>query len=497
MVKDNNSEALLRLGDIYNYGLCVKKNISQSIYYYELSAKLNNSEACNKLIHIYYENNGIERNHLKVTQYLEKAIKLNNSESLYFKATLCEKGDGVPQDYTEAIKYYKLAAINHNTDACIRLSEIYSNGIIVDVDLDQAIKYLKSIINLNRYKYYEDLIGKNGNLYVAYNNLGLIYYTEFHDNKKAFELIKKSAYNEYPFAQSNYGLMLYLYSKDIENAKYYFKKSSKKNFAVADYNLAYIYEKEGDIKKANEHYMKASNEANDPIIYRNPNLNDERYELSKKFIICLTNLKLLEYYLPEHDKNLLKQLFTDAISILKIDGHDFSIKIEASIQNEKIKNNKLFSCLRTFIFGFLEFDFSGNQSQKIQINNDVKELNENSRPITNSVIDITEKTKFTKDKIKTENDLHFCNLNEDESKGNDMFDNPSDLFDFVFQKDEYWASFIQQIREIIEEMYRVLYTPPYFILFGRIKIPKSLKKKSQNVNAIDINQAFYEGFEFI
>ena len=74
---------------------------------------------------------------------------------------------------------------------------------------------------------------------------------------------------------------------------------------------------------------------------------------------------------------------------------------------------------------------------------------------------------------------------------------PSDLFDFVFQKDEYWASFIQQIREIIEEMYRVLYTPPYFILFGRIKIPKSLKKKSQNVNAIDINQAFYEGFEFI
>ena len=82
----------------------------------------------------------------------------------------------------------------------------------------------------------------------------------------------------------------------------------------------------------------------------------------------------------------------------------------------KIKNNKLFSYLRTFIFGFLEFDFSGNQSQKIQINKIVKELNEISRPITNSVIDITEKTKFTKDKIKTENDLHFCNLNEDESK---------------------------------------------------------------------------------
>lgn len=78
-----------------------------------------------------------------------------------------------------------------------------------------------------------------------------------------------------------------------------------------------------------------------------------------------------------------------------------------------------------------------------------------------------------------------------------MFNHPSDLFDFVIENVQFKKLFVQQIQEIIDEMNKILYEPPYLILFGRIKRAKSQVKKTEIKHQIlskDITQNFYEGF---
>lgn len=55
--------------------------------------------------------------------------------------------------------------------------------------------------------------------------------------------------------------------------------------------------------------------------------------------------------------------------------------------------------------------------------------------------------------------------------------------------------FINEIREIIQTIQDMIYTPPYSILFGRINIKKSMKKEKNKTTLKDCNKLFYQGFE--
>ena len=53
---------------------------------------------------------------------------------------------------------------------------------------------------------------------------------------------------------------------------------------------------------------------------------------------------------------------------------------------------------------------------------------------------------------------------------------------------------INEIKEVIEIMEEILYTPPYLILFGRIIINNSKQKEEMKNNRKNINKFFYNGF---
>ena len=62
---------------------------------------------------------------------------------------------------------------------------------------------------------------------------------------------------------------------------------------------------------------------------------------------------------------------------------------------------------------------------------------------------------------------------------------------FEFAISNYKEFFITSIKQILQEMDKKLYTPPYRILFGRINI---IKPKKQENEIKGINECFYDGF---
>ena len=77
------------------------------------------------------------------------------------------------------------------------------------------------------------------------------------------------------------------------------------------------------------------------------------------------------------------------------------------------------------------------------------------------------------------------------------FKEPDELIDFVIEKEKIKQVFINEIKEIINIMKKLIYAPPYKILFGRIYIEKlkETKKNETNDQHENINDDFYDGFE--
>ena len=76
------------------------------------------------------------------------------------------------------------------------------------------------------------------------------------------------------------------------------------------------------------------------------------------------------------------------------------------------------------------------------------------------------------------------------------FKDPSELFNFVFSNSnsnsELKLILINEIKSIIEIMNKILFTPPYPILFGHISIVRPKEKVESKQSPID--ESFYDGF---
>lgn len=118
--------------------------------------------------------------------------------------------------------------------------------------------------------------------------------------EKAKFYIQTSGNNEYPYGQNCYGLYYQYYFNDDENAEYMYSKASKNNFKLAEFNLGHFYELNRDNEKSFEHYNLFLNSKDEPMKFRNRIIDDEQLEISKVFIKCYTNLKVIQYNLNEN-----------------------------------------------------------------------------------------------------------------------------------------------------------------------------------------------------
>ncbi|KAK8841347.1 hypothetical protein M9Y10_026961 [Tritrichomonas musculus] len=490
-------KSIYKLGEIYENGYGVKKNYTKAREYYELAAKKNFHRACLKLGDFYKNGLGVQINMKKSIDYYFISFEQRDKNAAFNLGNFYENGIGVKQDYRRAIYFYNKAAHFKNFNAFLKLANIYLNGKGVEIDVDKAIHYLLRLLENDRFIHFSRKYRIEGSFYVGNNDLGLIYITEKQNIEAAHKYIKEAAYSEYSFGRNNFGLFnqMFLNKKDI--AKEWFERSSKDRFAIASYNLGYLYEKESNIEESIKYYIKASEDEDVPLMFHNRQINDERLEISKIFILCLNNLKLTHYYLSQENDANAKIYFIKSISKLIINYNHFYCILK-TFPNEDDKY--MYSFLHDVIFKYNDFNFPNhnddNDNNKKE-NKKEKKKNVNEH-LNQKIIDkmtqekIFEKNKFAINSFEEEEDIEIKIEVKDEFKKM-YFVDASTFFDLVCSNLNFKKDFIQEILSIIGEMDQILYSNPYHILFGRIDNRKPKKILHKFIKK-DINRLFYKGF---
>ena len=524
--KQNNPTALLNLGALYELGQGVKQNYSKAKEYYELSAQHNESSAFLYLGTLYENGNGVKQDYLKAKEYYELAALQNNSNAIAYLGSLYEKGLGVDQKVLIAKDFYEISAKQNNAIALFNLGILFSNDEYFDINLKKAEDYFLRCFNTqcNEVVTYSHKEGAffvsslyNIYRYRSLNDLGLLYLTLSRDNEKAFEYLKEPAFAEYPFAQNNLGLYYQLFLNDMRNAEHMFERSSENFFALAEFNLACMKEKENQMQEAIEYLIKASEHEDQPLLYKNFHHYDKRLEISKKFILCFTNLKLSLHFLKESNFDESRKYFVKSFAKL----NDKTYRFEFHLNKEMAKN--MFSYLKKYIIHYPPFNFKNQPYENIKKyisdlhldNDDPKEENKHNQTLMNTdfQFDDIEMQQILKYNLMNElgliyesNDFNEGESNEpwndyrDDYEQNEViFDDPGKLFDYIVKKDELQNSFVGEVNEILIIMEKILFTPPYPILFGRISIKKPKQKRIVSYYPFikDINELFYEGLGII
>ncbi|KAK8865333.1 hypothetical protein M9Y10_010874 [Tritrichomonas musculus] len=517
--KQNNSDAYLCLGEMYEKGYDVKIDYLKAKHYYTIASNLDNDEAFTYLGKLYEKGHGVEQSYekakeyheiaaggncgfsiyklgrfyekglavkqdyLKAKEYYELAARPNNSIPLFRLGKLYEKGRGVKQDYLKARDYYELSAKSNNTYAHFYLGCFYSNEEIIDIDLTKSIYYLIKCSEIHNEKVVfetEDCHSFerrfNKYCYRSSNDLGLIYLTFFKDIDKATKYIKEAAFAEYPFAQNNFGLLNELYFNKIYDAQHMYERSSEHHFALAEYNLGHMFEKDNKIEESINFYKKASEDEDVKLIFQNHKHYDKKLEISKTFIICFTNLKLTEYYLSLENYEESRKYFIKAFNkLLSNETYQFLFKFDSN------ENDNLFSYLKSFLLGFPLFNIANQPYLNLNYSTNINRK------------ESTIKNKLAKNKCEI---IESCLINENNKREEKEFENPGKLFDFAISNKKIKDIFITEIKEIIQSMKTMLYTPPYNILFGRMSLKRQLPKKKKKIYSFqkEINELFYEGF---
>ncbi|KAK8842043.1 hypothetical protein M9Y10_026261 [Tritrichomonas musculus] len=540
--RENNSLALLNLAYIYLGGLGVPKDIPRTMHYYELAAKQGNATALLNLGTMYSQGNGVEQNYEKAIEYYKKSAKLQNSFAYLCLGDLYENGKGVPQDYLKAKKYYEISSRMNNSYALLSLGQLYEKGLGVKQNYFTALQYytLSSKLNNSEAFFYlatlystvipsEPDIPKTIQLlnkcietysekwidsdsvhhipekfvYRSKNDLGLIYLTFYNDIDKATNFLKEAAFQEFPFAQNNFGLLNQFYLNNVDNAKYMYQKASKNGFYLAEYNLGYLMEKDDKMIDALDHYIKASDNEDQPLIFHNFEHVDLRLETSKTFIICMTNLKICYFYLSQPDKaEAARKYFIRSFSKIISDKDKFMFHF--NIINNNDKQNP-FSYLKSFILNSPKFNLINQPDLNPEIKKIISECGDDLHLHFNCSDEecrfaIEDPGELFDSVLSHEIENHLnCECLDDCCEEQTLNDCRYETTNLIRdQNKDIKDIFLDEILDIIQVMESILYSDRYSILFGRISLFVGKNKRKENIypRGENINDLFYEGFGF-
>jgi len=206
-----------KLGRMYMHGLGTEKDNAKAFDYFKRSAEMNNKNAqfeYGKAL-LYGENT--DQDIPQGLDMIQKAVALGNTNAKRFLAIEYISGEHIEQEVDRGIDMLTELADNGDTLSAYKLGKIYLSGKIVYKDLDKAEKYLRQASNDNN-EYAMYALGKlylsddkkdiskatallekvcnNDTLkpYAAYTYAKLLLEdNEFHDAKRAIQLLKDSA----------------------------------------------------------------------------------------------------------------------------------------------------------------------------------------------------------------------------------------------------------------------------------------------------------------
>src|SRR6266496_1497225 len=136
-----DATAQVQLGDAYDTGAGVKRDVAEAIKWYRRAAEQGNAEGQYSLGGKYDSGDGVPQDFAEALKWYRKAAEQGHSIAQYNVGVLYYRALGTHQDLEEAAKWWHKAAVQGNTDAQLSLGALYYAGAGVLKDETEALAW--------------------------------------------------------------------------------------------------------------------------------------------------------------------------------------------------------------------------------------------------------------------------------------------------------------------------------------------------------------------
>lgn len=211
-------DAQYGLGEIYENGECVQKNMTKATKWYKKAAKQGSALACNRLGAYYLD---VKKDNEEGIKWLKMAAERNYPIAQYNLGRIFLGR----KKYTQAFAYFKAAANNGFVPAQNSLAVMYNNGEGVETNYEQAVFWLEQAVA-------QGDVAAMFNLGIAYaHGRGVV-----QNDEKAAELYQLAADKGDADAQCNLAAA-YKNGRGVprnsEKARYWYQQAAKQNHPIA------------------------------------------------------------------------------------------------------------------------------------------------------------------------------------------------------------------------------------------------------------------------
>jgi TPR repeat protein len=142
-------EALVNLGQWYETGNGVQKNLVDAERVYRKAADLNHPEGIHKLGLFYLYGWAVKKDPREAVRLFIMALSLNNFRAYCSLGRCYLNGDGVKEDQKEAFRLFKIGADHNDADAIYYMALCYHTGMGTEIDQAKAIRLYEGLAAIN------------------------------------------------------------------------------------------------------------------------------------------------------------------------------------------------------------------------------------------------------------------------------------------------------------------------------------------------------------
>jgi TPR repeat protein len=136
-----NAAAQVQLGDAYDIGAGVKKDVAEAIKWYRKAAEQGDAEGEYSIGGKYDSGDGLSQDYTEALKWYLKAAEQGHSTAQYNVGVLYYRALGTHQDLAEAARWWRKAAEQGNADAQFWLGAFYYAGAGVLKDETEALAW--------------------------------------------------------------------------------------------------------------------------------------------------------------------------------------------------------------------------------------------------------------------------------------------------------------------------------------------------------------------
>lgn len=231
-VSQQDPKALYELGQQYENGDHVPKNINKALNYYELAVAQNHVPTMIHIANLYETGERVPKKPEVARAWIEKATRSGDKDATKRLIYYYENGIGGETDYPLALNMTEKLAVENDSEAMFNLYRYYHEGIVAPKNDAEAQKWLQMAANHN-------------NITAQLQLAALELDGAEDDQEKAFAIYQKLAQQGNPEAQLRLG-EFYIYDLPEDQRDYllganWFEKAAKQGNLNAAYQLGLLY----------------------------------------------------------------------------------------------------------------------------------------------------------------------------------------------------------------------------------------------------------------